>query len=69
MYLKNVKKLYNKRGITFFHETERYVNNLSIYNRSKNGMNLWDDLILILISLFISIYFSITNSSTRSSIS
>ena len=45
MHLKNGKKLYNERGITFFHETERYVNNLSIYNRSKNGTNLWDDLI------------------------
>ena len=45
MHLKNRKKLYNERGITFFHETERYVNNLDIYNRSKNGTNLWDDLI------------------------
>ena len=45
MHLKNEKKLYNERGITFFHETERYVNNLNIYNRSKNGTNLWDDLI------------------------
>ena len=45
MHLKNRKKLYNERGITFFHETERYVNNLNIYNRSKNGTNLWDDLI------------------------
>ncbi|KOC59910.1 hypothetical protein WH47_10552 [Habropoda laboriosa] len=44
-YQKNGKKLYNERGITFFHETERYVNNLNIYNRSKNGTNLWDDLI------------------------
>ena len=42
--MKNRKKLYNERGIIFFHETERYVNNLNIYNRSKNGMNLWDDL-------------------------
>ena len=41
--MKNGKKLYNERGITFFHETERYVNNLN--NRSKNGTNLWDDLI------------------------
>ena len=48
MHLKNWKKLYNERGITFFHETERYVNNLNIYNRSKNGTNLWDDLIVIL---------------------
>ena len=46
MHLKNGKKLCNERGITFFHETERYVNNLNIYNRSKNGTNLWDDLIL-----------------------
>ena len=45
MHLKNGKKLYNERGLTFFHETERYVNNLNIYNRSKNGTNLWDDLI------------------------
>ena len=45
MHLKNGKKLYNERGITFSHETERYVNNLNIYNRSKNGMNLWYDLI------------------------
>ena len=45
MHLKNGKKLYNEGGITFFHETERYVNNLNIYNRSKNGTNLWDDLI------------------------
>ena len=45
MHLKNGKKLYNERGITFFHETERYVNDLNIYNRSKNGTNLWDDLI------------------------
>ena len=43
--MKNGKKLYNERGITFFHESERYVNNLNIYNRSKNGTNLWDDLI------------------------
>ena len=43
--MKNGKKLYNERGITFFHETERYVNDLNIYNRSKNGTNLWDDLI------------------------
>ena len=41
--MKNGKKLYNERGITFFHETERYVNNLN--NRLKNGTNLWDDLI------------------------
>ena len=40
---------YNERGITFFHETERYVNNLNIYNRSKNGTNLWDDLISFII--------------------
>ena len=46
MHLKNGKMLYNERGITFFHETERYVNNLNIYNRSKNRTNLWDDLIL-----------------------
>ena len=45
MHLKNGKKLYNERGITFFHEIERYVNNLNIYNRSKNGTTLWDDLI------------------------
>ena len=45
MQLKNGKKLYNERGITFFHETRRYVNNLNIYNRSKNGTNLWDELI------------------------
>ena len=45
MHLKNGKKLYNERRITFFHETERYVNNLNIYNRSENGTNLWDDLI------------------------
>ena len=45
MRLKNGKKLYNERGITFFLETERYVNNLNIYNRSKTGTNLWDDLI------------------------
>ena len=45
MHLKNGKTLYNEGGITFFHETERYVNNLNIYNRSKNGTNLWDDLI------------------------
>ena len=44
--MKNGKKLYNERGITFFHETERYVNNLNIYNRSKNGTNLWDDMII-----------------------
>ena len=43
--MKNGKKLHNERRITFFHETERYVNNLNIYNRSKNGTNLWDDLI------------------------
>ena len=35
--MKNGKKLYNERGITFFHETERYVNNLNIYNRSKKA--------------------------------
>ena len=45
MHLKNGKKLYNERGIIFFHETEKYVSNLNIYNRSKNGTNLWDDLI------------------------
>ena len=45
MHLKNGKKLYNEKGITFFHETERYVNNLNIYNRTKKGANLWDDLI------------------------
>ena len=45
MRLKNGKKLQNERGITFFHETEKYVKNLNIYNRSKNGTNLWDDLI------------------------
>ena len=45
--MKNGKKLYNERGITFFHETERYVNNLNIYNRSKNGTNLWDDIIYL----------------------
>ena len=44
MHLKNGKKLCNERGFTFFHETERYVNNL---NRSKNGTNLWDDLIYV----------------------
>ena len=44
--MKNGKKLYNERGITFFHETERYVNDLNIYNRSKNGTNLWDNLII-----------------------
>ena len=49
MHLKNGKKLYNERWITFFHETERYVNNLNIYNRSKNGTNLWDNLIDLLI--------------------
>ena len=37
MHMKNRKKVHNERGITFFHETERYVNNLNIYNRSKNG--------------------------------
>ena len=47
MHLKNGKKLYNEKVITFFHETERYVNNLNIYNRLKNRTNLWDDLILI----------------------
>ena len=45
MHLKNGKKLYNEGGITFLHETERYVNDLNIYNCSKNGTNLWDDLI------------------------
>ena len=44
MHLKNGKKLYNERGITFFRETERYVNDLNIYNRWKNGTNLWGDL-------------------------
>ena len=43
--MKNGKNLYNERGITFFHKTERYLNNLNVYNRSKNGTNLWDDLI------------------------
>ena len=47
MHWKNGKKLYNERGITFFHEIERYVNDLNIYNRSKNGTNLWDDLIVV----------------------
>ena len=47
MHWKNGKKLYNERRITFFHETERYVNDLNIYNRSKNGTNLWDDLIVV----------------------
>ena len=44
MHLNNGKKLYNEWGITSFHETERYVNDLNIYNRSKNGTNVWDDL-------------------------
>ena len=44
--MKNGKKLYNERAITFFHETERYANDLNIYNRSKNGTNLRDDLIV-----------------------
>ena len=39
------EEVVQREGITFSHETERYVNNLNIYNRSKNGMNLWDDLI------------------------
>ena len=64
MYLKNGKKLHNERGITFFHETERYVNNLNIYNRLKNGTNLWDDLIylmhkchsVVILSSFITIH-------------
>ena len=47
MRLKNGKKSYNGRGITYFHETERYVNNLNSYNRSRNGTNLWDDLIYV----------------------
>ena len=47
MHLKNGKKLYIEKGITFFHETERYVNDLNIYNRSKNRTNLWDDLIFL----------------------
>ena len=51
MHLKNGKKLYNEREITFFRETERYVNNLNMYNRSKNGTNLWDDLILSTVKL------------------
>ena len=49
--MKNGKKLYNERGITIFHDTERYVNNLNIYNRSKNGTNLWDDLIYYFVEL------------------
>ena len=36
-----------RAGLHFLNETERYVNNLNIYNRSKNGTNLWDDLIYI----------------------
>ena len=56
MHLKNGKKLYNEWGITFFHETERYVNNLNIYNRSKNGTNLWDDLIYIYTCNLIIVY-------------
>ena len=47
MHLKNGMKLYSEREITFFHETERYVNNLKIYNSLKNGTNLWDDLIYL----------------------
>ena len=50
--MKNGKKLYNERGITFFHETERYVYNLNVYNRWKNGTNLWDDLIFPLWRVF-----------------
>ena len=57
MHLKNGKKLYNERGITFFHETERYVNDLNIYNRSKNGTNLWDDLTQAIIQFVIFNYF------------
>ena len=53
MRLKNGKKLYNEKGITFFHETEKYVNNLNIYNRLKNGTNIWDDLIYIHIYIHI----------------
>ena len=44
--MKNGKKLYNEMGITYFHETERHVYNLNIYNHSKNSTNLWDGLIL-----------------------
>lgn len=47
MRLKNGRKLDNGRSITFLHGTERYVNNLNVYNRSKNGTNLWDDLIYV----------------------
>ena len=33
-------------GLHFFMKLKNfYVNNLNIYNRSKNGTNLWDDLI------------------------
>ena len=39
--MKNGKKLYNERRITFFHETES----------SKNGTNLRDDLIHTFVKL------------------
>ena len=52
MRLKNGRKLDNERSIMFLHGTERYVNNLNVYNRSKNGTNLWDDLIHIMYILF-----------------
>ena len=46
MHLKNGKNLYNEKGITFLRETERNVNDLNIYDRSKNGTNLWDDSVI-----------------------
>ena len=39
-------------GLRFFMKLKGMQNNLNIYNRSKNGTNLWDDLILYSITLF-----------------
>ena len=58
MHLKNGNKLYNEREITFFRETERYANNLNVYNRSKNRTNLWDDLIVTVCNLSNFSYFN-----------
>ena len=33
-----------REGLHFFMKLKRYVNNLNVYNRSRNGTNLWDDL-------------------------
>ena len=45
MHLKKWEEVVQREGDYVFPWNWKYVNNLNIYNRSKNGTNLWDDLI------------------------